>query len=216
VPGTAAPATPAAADAVPAADPAVDPAADPTPVAGAAPISAPDAAPDAAKPSPELTAAQRELGRLKAELKKRDDAAKATAEAELTELQKAQKRITELEEVDAKREADRAASVLRSHIVAGAARAGFADPDDAVRLVDQGSLELDDAGNPTNLGNVLRDLLKAKPYLRSSTTLPADLGQGDRGRSTLTVEQIKAMTPDQINARWDEVQQVLSQAPRSR
>jgi hypothetical protein len=49
--------------------------------------------------------------------------------------------------------------------VAEAARLGFADPDDAMRLLDRATLEFEDDGSPRNVGTQLAALAKSKPYL---------------------------------------------------
>lgn len=117
-----------------------------------------------------------------AELKKFRDAAQAQADAELSESEKLQRRVAELEtERDAQATAQRE-QAIRMAAVTAAARLGFADPEDAYALLDREAIEIDDAGTPKNVGKLLTDLLKAKPYLGAAHARP--MGSADGGART--------------------------------
>ncbi len=102
--------------------------------------------------------ASTELERLRAELKKRDD-------ADLSEIEKLRKQVAEAESqrqtIDQARKAERTQHTIERE--AGQMR--FADPADAVRLIDQTRIDFDASGNPTNVKALLAELVKAKPYL---------------------------------------------------
>jgi hypothetical protein len=100
----------------------------------------------------------RELERLRAELKKRDD-------AELSETEKLRKQLATAESERQTIERDRQADRTRHTIEREAGRMRFADPADAWSLIDQTRIDFDAKGNPTNVPALLTELVKAKPYL---------------------------------------------------
>jgi len=68
---------------------------------------------------------------------------------------------------------DRQADRARFAVEAEAGRMRFADPADAWSLIDQGSVDFDDGGNPINVAALLEELVKAKPYLSAQAERPA-------------------------------------------
>lgn len=84
-----------------------------------------------------------------------------------------------------------------------AARAGV-DPNLLTRLVEP---EYDAEGKPVNVGAAVTAVLDAYPQLKPQAT-PS--GATNPGRvAKLTVEEIKKMNADQINARWPEVEAAM-------
>jgi hypothetical protein len=81
------------------------------------------------------------------------------------------------------------------------------DPELLAKLV---TVEFDDMGAPVGLeaaaAAVLNQYPQLKPQMVAAT--PGATNPGRKPRA-LTVEDIKRMTPAEINSRWDEVQQVL-------
>lgn len=142
-----------------------------------------------------LKAAKAELDTLKA--------------GQLSETEKITKRATDAEAKAQAAEAKVKELSTRGEIERQARKLGIVDDDAAYRLLDASKLEYDDAGQPTNAEALLKDLVKAKPYLVQGTgggnaTNPA------RGQSAaLTREDIAKMSPAEINKRWEEVSQVL-------
>lgn len=68
----------------------------------------------------------------------------------------------------------------------------------------------DASGKITNLAEILADAKAESPELFTAHVEgTADGGQGKGQQTTLTKEQIDKMTPDEINARWDEVSKFL-------
>lgn len=117
--------------------------------------------------------AERERNELRARLR-------ALEEKDLPEAERSARRLADLEQQSRSWEVERAQ--LRTEIEVGrhAMRLGFRDPADAFALVAQGAIERDADGRPTNIEQVLKDLLRDKPYLRATaTTSSAD--QGTRG-----------------------------------
>lgn len=169
-----------------------------------------DSAPDAAALKRDLEAAQRELAKHKTELGRREAAEKAAQQAAMTETERLQARIKELETRDAERETARRADALRMASISTASRLGFADVDDAVRFLDASEVEWRDDGTPRNIEKLLTAVLAAKPYLKASFTKAPDLGQGARGQGTLTLADIKGMSQEEVTRRLPEIEQVLA------
>ena len=144
----------------------------------------------------------------------------AQTKAEREKMSEIDRLKAELAEANAAATAAQTAATereLRLKVTRAASKAGFNDPDDA-----WGLLDLAEVG--TDIDGGLADLLKRKPYLgRSTSTSGATNGGGNgasgsasktsagnpAGGGGLTIDQIKAMTPAQIQARRKEVQEVL-------
>lgn len=179
------------------------------PAAGDPPSDPPAPAP--AKDDGDIHALRTKAGRLEKELERLKKAEEERQNASLSEVERLKKELAEKSAAIEAAAAQAKAGRLAGASLAAAARLGFADPEDAQRFLDQDAIEWDDSGVPKNVTALLEAVLKAKPYLKASYTQPPDLGQGNRGRSgvPLTIDQIDRMKPAEINARWDEVQEVL-------
>lgn len=137
---------------------------------------------------------------------------KSEADAKLTDAEKLNKRLADLERQQADAQRERQERTTRYEVMLAAGKVGIVDPEAAYRLLDLKVLEFDDEGNPQNVEAALGDLLKAKPFL-AGTPMPAGGASTNpaAGRATrLTRDDIKKMSPEEINRRWDEVQAVLS------
>jgi hypothetical protein len=196
------------------ADPAPDPTPDPKPDPPKADPPAPAPTPD---PAPKFTPVtsqeqfdrmvQDRIAREQKKFADYDDLkAKAGKYDELeaknqSELEKANARAAKLEREaeDARLHAQE--TTVKSSIIT-AAVGKLADPSDAVALIDRASLDFDDEGNPTNVGDAIETLLKAKPHLAAGGPRgDADQGaRGGNGVDQLTREQLQTMTPQQIVA----------------
>lgn len=130
-----------------------------------------------------------------AELKKLKD-------AELSEVERLKKDLADKEQaVTAATQRARAMQVRVK-----AAELGLI-PEAAERMLDVSKLDDSDE----TITAALNDALKTYPWLKSNqpgVTTPA--GAPGKSTTTLTKEQIETMTPQEINTRWSEVQQVLS------
>lgn len=107
-----------------------------------------------------------------AELKRKAAEFDRLSEAQKTELEKATEKAARDAEARAKAEADATwlPRVLRSEVKVAAA-GKLADPEDALRLLDLSSFELDDEGNVDGkaVAKAIDELLEAKPYLAAGT-----------------------------------------------
>jgi hypothetical protein len=188
---------------------------DPPPAAGGAQDDPPagDGAGQADPPAAR-TVPVSELAKERAARKAAEKAAEASAaklkeieDAQKSEVDKLRERTAEFEKQLAERDVREREQRVRVAAITSAAKLGYADPDDAMRLVDAAAIEFDEAGEPANVGTLLADLLKAKPYLRSSAATAsgsADLGNG--GSPAFSAAQLKKMTPAEINQNWDAIQ----------
>jgi hypothetical protein len=150
------------------------------------PVEAP-IAPEAAKPVVTDDAAGSELARLRAaaeEAAKRADAA----------------------------EGERQSLAARLAVERAARRLGIVDEDAAYRLLDASALEAGPDGRPRDIDAALRELMKQRPWLAGESPIDSTSvtnPQRDPYRS-LTREDIRRMTPDQINEHWDAVRRALA------
>lgn len=164
-----------------------------------------------------LQAARREAA---ASRKKLDalEQAQATADAaKLSDLEKAQKRAADLEAENTRIRSEAQATVTNARIERHAAQLGAVDPELVTRLINPDEIERDAAGIPTNLDALVKQVLKARPYLVAAAAGAAPAPQAGatnpatgRGVPALTLADVQKMSPAQINARWAEVQKALA------
>lgn len=153
-----------------------------------------------------------ELASLKAKVQENEDANLNEWERVQKERDNALKRAEQLEALSNKRSLDYEAVVLANKL-------GIVDPDAAVRLLDTGDIEWNEAGKPTNLQSLMESLLEKKPYLKAQTKPPVpDLtatnsastsGRTDSRGSALTLEEIKKMDISEYSKRQEEVNAFL-------
>jgi hypothetical protein len=134
----------------------------------------------AAEPSVDPAMLQRELAEARREAAKyRTDLRKVT-DAQLSESERLQRRVAELEAERTETQARDRERAIRLAALEAAARLGFRDPDLAVRLVDPTAVEVSDDGSPKNVERLLADVLTRSPYL-ARPGAAADFGGGVRG-----------------------------------
>lgn len=150
----------------------------------------------------ELAEARREAAGYRTKLSGYEEAETKARQAQMSEQEKLQAQIAELQKGITERDERLKAQDLRDAVHREATRLGFADPDDAMRLLEAGSIEYAEDGRPKNLGHLLGELARAKPYLKASFTQAPDLGQGNRGTApgTLTRSDLAKMTQAQVMA----------------
>jgi hypothetical protein len=138
----------------------------------------------AAEPSLDAAALQRELAEARREAAKyRTDLRKVT-DAQLTESERLQRRVAELEQERAESAARDRERAVRLAALEAAAKLGFRDPDLAVRLVDPTAVEVRDDGTPKDVERLLSEVLTRSPYL-ARPGAAADFGGGVRGSGPL-------------------------------
>ena len=127
----------------------------------------------------DVTVLQRELAEARREAAKHRTDLRKVTDAQLSETERLQRRVTELEaerEAIASREKERA---VRFAALEAAAKLGFRDPDLAVRLIDPAAVETKDDGTPKNVERLLAEVLARSPYL-GRPGASADFGGGQR------------------------------------
>lgn len=125
--------------------------------------------------------------------------------ANATELEKASARAEAAEKRATEIEAESKETRIRSAIIAEAAKPDrkVVDPEAVVTLLDRSTLELDDAGLPTNIAEAMDSLLEKRPYLVAQdggSRGDADQGARGGGNNQLSESDLKSMTPEQIVA----------------
>src|SRR5579872_7390388 len=161
-----------------------------------------------------LKKANKEAAAHRVKAKELDDL-KAQAEQEkLTEKERLEKKIADLQK--AHDDATRSAQEFRlnAELRVQALQLGFADAGDAARLLDHAEIEYADDGTPTNVADLLKALLKSKPYLAAQQqkhTSQTTGGATNPPRSqsnqpaALSWDTITKMTQTEYDARHTEI-----------
>ena len=151
---------------------------------------------------------------LRKRLREIEAALKAREEAELSEQERAQRRMIELEE-QVKTTTQRARDVaLRAEITAAATRFGIVDVDAASRLLDTDALEYDDTDGWVGVEDALRALTHDRPWLVQTAAPGATANPTNppRRRSTLTREALSKMSKAEIDALpWEDIEMALAE-----
>jgi len=159
---------------------------------------------------------------LRAEAAENRKAAQAAAadlkklqDAQLSDAEKQSARLNELETAQAAHEQERRDLRLRLEVEREARRMGIVDEDAAFRLLDTASIKFDDAGMPTGVDKALKALTEARAWLIQAPSAPpvpatSPTNPPRPGGTPLTRDDIRRMTPEQINANWDAVQAAMS------
>lgn len=95
-------------------------------------------------------------------------------QAQLTEQERMQQRIADLEAENERLSHTARDTLVRSEVTSVASRLGVIDPEAAYRLIDVEQLSYDDDGNPTDVEAAVKELIQQRPYL-------APNGSGDAG-----------------------------------
>lgn len=125
-------------------------------------------------------------------------------QANMSDLEREREARAKAEELAAAVQAEAREIRLTAALLAEAAKADrkIVDPEAAIALLDKSTLDLDDAGNPTNVAEAMDSLLKAKPYLVAVGGARGNADQGARGAgdpAQVSEAQLKTMTPEQID-----------------
>jgi hypothetical protein len=171
-----------------------------TPATGATPVAVPTPTPTTpavAGPGLEsaLAAERKRAETAEKELKKLQD-------RDLTETQRLQKELEESKAALAVRDSTEKETKIRMATVSAAARLGYADPEDAVKLLDRAAIVLNEAGDPTNVPDLLSALLKAKPYYASAAVRPTGTLHLGGGQPAFTQDQIGKMSASEVADNW--------------
>ena len=118
-----------------------------------------------------------------AELKRIIEGHRQAAEAEKTEMEKAQARITELEAQAVEAQAQAQARLIQAEVAVSAATLGFRNPADAYALADLAEVVVED-GKVAGIKAALEAVLKNRPYLKAEPTNAPDIDATRAGSTT--------------------------------
>ena len=155
----------------------------------------------------ELARARKEAAKYRAELRQYQEAEEARKREAMTAAEKLQADFEALQAKFVKAEADRRDALIRSAVTTAASNAGFVDVEDAMRLLPTEEIEVD-GDTVHGVDELVAKLVASKPYLTRRQGAPSPTNPSSPSR--LTLEAVKRMSPQEINANWDAVQDVLS------
>jgi|MudIll2142460700_1097286.scaffolds.fasta_scaffold213515_1 hypothetical protein len=152
------------------------------PATGTAQGQASNGTPNDGKPAQDdtatkaLTRAERELAKAQARIQELE-------QASMTEAEKRDRRLAELEAERATWEVERQSMILRNAVFQEAVKAGAVYPDLVVQAISPAQVEWAKDGSPSNVGKVVADARQAYPALFRVTPGTADGGAGQQGAS---------------------------------
>ena len=127
-------------------------------------------------------------------LRELEQVVKQQEEAKLSEQERLQKRLAELEREQATWQRERQDLSLKYETMLMASRLGIVDPEAAYRLLDLADIEFGEDGAPRNLEQSLKDLIKRRPYLvqhaAPASVSPTNPATGQQRAGTFTTSQI--------------------------
>src|SRR5258708_3265774 len=192
------------------------------PLAGDEPISLEEAK----KLRSEANATRKREKDALAQLKVYQDKEQQAKDAQLPEMERLQKQLTDTQAQLGEKERANQERVIRYEVQLQAAALGV-DPlylDKIARLIDRKEIKTDDEGMPTNVKELLDKLVKEMPALvpQQQATRPSTAGgatnpsRSSSSTSTLSWEVITKMKPDEYAARRGEIQAFIAKNPPPR
>ena len=118
----------------------------------------------------EIKALRKENAKWRTQLRSTEEQQQAKAKAEMTELERLQTELREAQDARTRAEQARLQTAVKAQVIAAAAKAGYNDPEDAYRMIDPSTLDVDDDGAVGGLDEAVKTLLKSKPYLAKQAT----------------------------------------------
>ena len=151
-----------------------------------------------------------EAARYRKERNELEARVKAFEQERMTKEEQAAQKLKELEEREkALTERMRSSNLRAAIMTAGAGK--LASVDAAMKLLDASTIEFDEDNNPVGVEAAVAQLLKDYPFLGVQMPPSGEKTNPERGgRNALTLDDIKRMSPSEINARWEEVSAVMS------
>src|SRR5258708_17206069 len=162
-----------------------------------------------------------------AQLKVYQDKEQQAKDAQLPEMERLQKQLTDTQAQLGEKERANQERVIRYEVQLQAAALGV-DPlylDKIARLIDRNEIKTDDEGMPTNVKELLDKLVKEMPalVLQQQATRPSTAGgatnparSSSSGQGALSWEAITKMKPDEYAARRGEIQAFIAKNPPPR
>ena len=148
----------------------------------------------------------RENASLRKRLRELEASNKAREEAELSEQEKANRRVIEMQEALEATRAQMRNARLTAAISSESARFGIVDVDAATRLLDTTDLDYDDEAGWTGIGDALQALTVERPWLIQTGTPGVDANPANpaRRRSRLTRDDLARMSEAEVAALSDD------------
>lgn len=135
---------------------------------------------------------------------------KTFEQEKLTKEEQAAQRLKELEERESAFISRMRGAELRAAVAGAANGLKISSVDAAMKLLDAGMITFDEENHPVGVEAALGQLVKQYPFLVTAPPSSGDKTNPERGRqSALTLDDVKKMTPNEINSRWDEVSAVI-------
>ena len=124
--------------------------------------------------------------------------------AQMSELEKAQARITELERVSAEAQEQAAQTLIRSAFLTEAAKLGAAHPEDAYLLAELDGVNLDESGTVVGVVEAVAALAEAGRLVMAgkakAPNLDGGAGSGTRTGDRSSIERAMAqLTPEELH-----------------
>ena len=157
--------------------------------AGQVPVDPADLQAELERTRKALADANKEAAQRRKKLEAYEVAEAERKQAQMSELEKAQAKLAELEKRAAEAEAGKRQALIRAAVIARATVQGFREPEDVLRFLDAGAVQITDDGQVTNADDLLQKLAKAKPYLLQPT---GTVGATNPGRGQGTGESDEA------------------------
>lgn len=142
-------------------------------------------------------------------------------EAQLSDVEKAQKRLADLERANSDYQRELQEVRLTRAIERKAQALGIIDPEAATKLLDWSELDYDESGNPKNLDKLLASLVSAKPYLVATQAAQPQRPPASSGGATnpgagartgvITKSSYAAMSQQERSSRNKEVLEIMRQ-----
>lgn len=121
----------------------------------------------------ELKRARREAASYRTKLRDAEAAQAEREKGKASNLERLQAELNETKQALAETQRLAQERLVRNAVLAAAARVGFNDPDDAMRLIDQSTLEVREDGSVDGVEKAIQAIAKSKPYLVRGKQQPA-------------------------------------------
>lgn len=144
-----------------------------------------------------LKKARAEAAANRVKLNEYERAQQEAERAKLTKEEQLVAKVADLERAQTERTRSHQEQIVQYEVRLAAAKQGIVDPDAAAKLLDWSQIDYDDAGNPKNVGKLLQDLIKNKPYLASPQSGSPANPPRQNTSLTFTQSQIAQMSPEE-------------------
>lgn len=139
----------------------------------------------------EVKALRKEAATWRTKLRAAEEAEAERQRAEMTELERLKADLEAERQARAQADEQRRAQLVRTQVIAAAAKAGFNDTNDAIALLDMAGLEVGEDGAIDGLDEAITALVKAKQYLVKTASGTISLTNPAGGPQRTTADQLR-------------------------